>query len=456
LSYLQEEAMREKKKEAPPAPPPGLMPPHDLEAEQSVLGAVLLKPAVFDDVADLVKPEDFYRDAHGTIFRTMIDLWVKKEPIDLVTVCGLLQTRGKLEEVGGAVFMAQLSEHVGFSANAPFYAKKVRDTATLRKFLNCCQTVAQGCLGPVEDVSEFIDQAEADLFSIQDRKKTVTRQLEELLVEEIARTEELFHRRGETLGVPSGFTDLDAVTGGWQPGDLILVAARPSMGKTALATNFALNSGVPVAFFSLEMSAQQIAQRIICAEGHIDSSRLRTGSLNTDEWTQLQVGIAPTMDKKLFVNDVAALSPMDLRAQARRLAIKHKINLIVVDYLQLMSYPKARSREQEVSEISRSLKGLAKELHLPVIALSQLNRDVEKRTNRKPILSDLRDSGSLEQDADVILFIYRDKVYREEKGDPWAEINIAKQRNGPVKKVRLMFLPQFSTFENYAGEEEPC
>jgi len=422
-----------------------------MEAEQAVLGSILLSPRVFDEVADILTPLDFYRHAHGEIFRNMLELWDSREPIDLVTVTTKLQVKGNLEAVGGPVFLAALSEHVGFSAHAPHYARKVKDLSRLRRFIESCHTVLSRAYAPQDDVDAFIDEAEGIILgSVEKSSREALRPLSGILAEEVDRIEGLFHHEG-LVGLTSGFMDLDAVTGGWQAGDLIILAARPSMGKTCLATNFALNSKVPVGIFSLEMSASQLGRRVISSELLIDGTRLRTGKLRTEEWLKLH-DIEPKTSKPIYINDSATLSPTEIRAQARRLATKEKLGLIVVDYLQLMN-AKAKSREQEVSLISRGLKALAKELHVPVVALSQLNRDVEKRTNKRPILSDLRDSGSLEQDADVIIFIYRDEMYRPESKDQGtAEIHIAKQRNGPTQRIKLAFMPQYFKFADLAQE----
>lgn len=427
-----------------------LTPPNDPEAEQSVLGATLLRSSTLDQIVDFLTSDDFYYTGHGQIFQAILDLWNQGKPVDITTVKTLLKERGELEKVGGFVFLADLYEQVGTAANAPFYAKIVKDKARLRTFLDVLQQITKECFESIEDVDAFLDQAEGRLFQIIEKRPTETRSMAEIVPGEKARIEALHDLKDGLLGPPTGFIDLNKVTGGWQPGDLILLAARPSMGKTALATNLALGAGCPVAFFSLEMSCEQLVQRFMANLGKINATRLRTGKMEPEEWVRFMDLEERLIRKPIFINDSARLTPLELRAQARRLTAKHRIGLVIVDYLQLMSCPGAKSREQEVSQISRSLKALAKELHVPVIALSQLNREVEKRSDRRPIMSDLRDSGSLEQDADLILFIYRDEIYREDSPDiGTAEINVAKHRMGPTRKFKLAFQPEFSRFVNY-------
>ena len=444
--------------------PGGYTPPANPEAEQSVLGAILVRPEVLDRVADLIEPADFYREAHGRIFQAMLDLYGRGEPVDLVTVTALLKERDQLEGVGGPVFLAALSEQVGFAVNAPKYASIVGDKAVLRRLLDTTQEIAGACFAPVEDVAEFLDTAEQKVFEVAgSRVRQGFQPLGSLVEKEIANLEAIWHREaGRITGVPSGFNDLDGLTAGFQPSDLIIIAARPSMGKTALALNIAFNAAykpqVPVAFFSLEMSKEQLVRRLLSSIGEVDASNLRRAFLSTAEWANLQTAAGYLLDCPMYIDDTPAATLLDIRAKARRLKADNKLGLLVIDYLQLMrGRADAYSREQEISEISRSLKALAKELNVPVIALSQLNRRVEERPNKRPQLADLRESGAIEQDADVIIFIYRDEVYREDSPDKGtAEIIVGKQRNGPTGKVKLHFRAKYTTFAPYERDEAPA
>jgi replicative DNA helicase len=442
-------------------PPAGLTPPANLEAEQSVLGAILLRAAALDQVADLLTPGDFYRSGHGNVFQAMLDLWSRAEPVDLVTVTALLQERGQLEGVGGPVFLAALSEHVGTAANAAYYARLVHEKSVLRRLLECSQNIAQACLSPVEDVEQFLDRTEAEIFKVAESKIRFGFQpLGSLVEQEVTTLEAIWHReQGRITGVPSGFPDLDNLTAGFQQGDLIIIAARPSMGKTALALNIAFNAAyearVPVAFFSLEMSKEQLVRRLLSNVGLIDASHLRRAWLLPEEWQKLQEAAGFLMECPIYIDDSPAAAVLEVRSKARRLRAEDKLGLLIVDYLQLMrGRSDAPSREQEISDISRSLKALAKELSIPVIALSQLSRKVEDRPRKEPQLADLRESGAIEQDADVILFIYRDEVYNEsspEKGQ--ARILLKKQRNGPTGEFRLAFRGLYTRFDSFEPDE---
>ena len=404
-----------------------------------------MRPEVLDRVADVIEPADFYREAHGRIFQAMLDLYGRGEPVDLVTVTALLKERGQLEGVGGPVFLAALSEQVGFATNADYYAGLVHDKAVLRRLLDTTQEIAGACFAPVENVAEFLDTAEQKVFEVAESKvRPGFKPLSSLVETEIANLEAIWHREaGRITGVSSGFNDLDNLTAGFQNSDLIILAARPSMGKTALALNIAFNAAykpqVPVAFFSLEMSKEQLVRRLLSSAGEVDASNLRRAFLSTAEWANLQTAAGYLLDCPIYIDDTPAATVLDIRAKARRLKADNKLGLVVIDYLQLMrGRADVHSREQEISEISRSLKALAKELSVPVIALSQLNRRVEERPNKRPQLADLRESGAIEQDADVIIFIYRDEVYREDSPDKGtAEIIVGKQRNGPTGKVKL-------------------
>jgi len=446
------------------AGPVGAVPPANVEAEQSVLGAILIRPQVMDLVADTLTPLDFYREAHRQIYQVMMDLYNRHEPVDLTSVNNLLKERGQLEEVGGAVFLMGLSDHVGIAANADYYARLVHDKAVLRRLLACSQEIAGACLSPVEDVAQFLDWAEHQVFQVAEAKISKGFQpIEGLVNKEIATLEAIWGRKDSSItGVSSGFVDLDNYTAGFQPSDLIIIAARPSMGKTALALNIAFNAAykprAPVAFFSLEMSREQLVRRLLSTIGEVDASQIRRAAfLTTQEWAQLQEAAGYLIDCPIFIDDTPAASVLEIRAKCRRLKAEGKLGMVVIDYLQLMrGRGDSPSREQEISEISRSLKALAKELNVPVIALSQLNRRVEERPNKRPQLADLRESGAIEQDADVILFIYRDEVYREDSPDKGiAEVIIGKQRNGPTGKVRLSFRDKYTRFDTLEKETQP-
>jgi replicative DNA helicase len=444
-------------------PPAGLTPPANLEAEQAVLGAILIMPGALDQVADILAPQDFYRSGHGDIYQAMLDLSERAEPVDLATVTFLLKERGQLEAVGGPVFLAALSEHVGIAANIAYYARVVHEKAVLRRLLDISYKISQGCLSPVEDVGEFLDRTESEIFKVAESKIRFGFQpLGTLVEKEVETLESIWHReQGRITGIPSGFPDLDNLTAGFQPGDLIILAARPSMGKTALALNIAFNAAyearVPVAFFSLEMSKEQLVRRLLSTVGEIDASHLRRAFLTNDEWRKLQEAASFLMECPVFIDDAPAAAVLEVRSKSRRLKAEGKLGLIIVDYLQLMrSIRNPNSREQEISEISRSLKALAKELNVPVIALSQLSRKVEDRKPKIPELADLRESGAIEQDADVILFIYRDEVYNEnspEKGQ--ARILLKKQRNGPTGEFRLAFRGLYTRFDSFEPDETP-
>ncbi|MGA7563498.1 MAG: replicative DNA helicase [Desulfobaccales bacterium] len=442
----------------------GFTPPANAEAEQSVLGAILVRPEVLDRVADLIGAGDFYREAHGRIFQAMLDLYGRGDPVDLVTVSALLAERGHLEGVGGPVFLAGLSEQVGFATNADYYAGLVHDKAVLRRLLDTTQEIAGACFGPVEDVAEFLDTAEQKIFEVAESKVRLGFQpLSALVEKEISNLEAIWHRDiSRITGVESGFKDLDHLTAGFQDSDLIIIAARPSMGKTALALNIAYNAAfkpqVHVAFFSLEMSREQLVRRLLSSVGKVDASNLRRAFLSTMEWANLQTAAGYLLDCPIYIDDTPAATVLDIRAKARRLKADGKLNMLIIDYLQLMrGRADVHSREQEISEISRSLKALAKELKVPVIVLSQLNRKVEDRPNKRPQLADLRESGAIEQDADVVIFIYRDEVYREDSPEQGtAEIIIGKQRNGPTGKIKLNFQAKYTTFGAFEREEAPA
>jgi replicative DNA helicase len=446
------------------AGPAGATPPASLETEQTVLGAILIRPQVMDLVADTLTPQDFYRDAHRKIYQAMLDLYNRHEPMDLTLLNNLLKERGQLEEVGGPVFLMGLSDNVGAAAHADHYARVVHDKAVLRRLLACTQEIAGACLAPVEDVAEFLDWAEHRVFEVAEAKiRQGFQPIEGLVNKEIATLEAIWGRKDDALtGVRSGLKDLDHYTAGFQPSDLIIIAARPSMGKTALALNIAFNASydkpqTPVALFSLEMSKEQLVRRLLSSIGQVDASQIRRAAFLThQEWAHLQEAAGFLIDCPIYIDDTPAASVLEIRAKCRRLKAEGKLGMVIIDYLQLMrGRGDAPSREQEISEISRSLKALAKELQVPVVALSQLNRRVEERPNKRPQLADLRESGAIEQDADVILFIYRDEVYREDSPDKGtAEVIIGKQRNGPTGKVRLSFRDKYTRFDTLEKEEQ--
>jgi replicative DNA helicase len=448
-------------------PQGGYVPPANAEAEQSVLGAILVRPEALDTVADLIVPGDFYRKDHGLIYKAMLDLYGKGKPVDLVTVNALLKERGQLEGVGGPVFLAELSEQVGFATNAEYYAGLVRDKAILRRLLDASQQIARACLAPVENVSALINDAESKLFQVAANQKTQAKSLADLIPVEEVKIEALHARKDQLIGLSTGFRDIDKLTAGLQDSDLIILAARPSMGKTALALNIAFNTAykskppVPVAFFSLEMSESQLTRRLIASAGKINAERLRTGQMEPEEWVQFNKTNQMLIEVPIFIHDASSPTVLEIRSHARRLKMRHGIRLIIVDYLQLIQGRAGlSSREQQISEISRSLKALAKELQVPIIALSQLSREVEKREKKRPQLSDLRESGAIEQDADLVLFIFRGEVYHP--GDlsirGIAELNLAKQRNGATGTTTLTYLGEFTRFENHfrlqAGQDD--
>jgi len=443
----------------------GRVPPQSVDAEESVLGAILLDNTAIDRVTGVLQPDDFYRESHRKIYRAMQVLADRSEPADLVTLGEVLRGRGELTDVGGAAYLAELAERVPTAANVAYYAKLVRDKAVLRNLITTATSIAErGYAG--QEVKELLDRAEQEIFALSDREvRPAFVRLDGLLNSTFDTIERLFENKQAVTGVTTGFADLDRLTAGLQPSDLVIVAGRPSMGKTALCMNIAENAALKadagVAIFSLEMSKEQLAMRMLCSQAHVDLKRVRTGHLNDAEFGELAKAAANLSEAKIFIDDTPALTVLELRAKARRLSRDPTANLklVIVDYLQLMRSSEGKdSREQEISEISRSLKALAKELHLPVLALSQLNRQVENRHPPKPRLADLRESGAIEQDADVIAFIYREEVYDEDtprKGI--AEIIVAKQRNGPLGNVDLAFLREYTRFENYEmAPEEPA
>jgi replicative DNA helicase len=438
------------------------VPPHSLEAEQSVLGGLLLDNSVWDRAGDLLTDSDFYRYEHRLIYAAIGALVSATKPADVITVFEHLQSLGKVEEVGGLVYLNALAQSVPSAANLRRYAEIVRERAVLRKLIAASDEIATQAFNPQgKAVSQILDEAESRIFQIGEegsRARQGFHSMDSLVVELLDRVQELAENGGsEVTGVPTGFYDLDRMTAGLQGGDLVILAARPSMGKTAFALNIAEHVAVkeqlPVVVFSMEMGASQLAMRLIGSLGRIDQQHLRTGSLRDDEWGRLTDAVEQLRNVSIFIDETPALNPAELRARARRQARQcGKLGLIVIDYLQLMSGSGSdENRATEIGEISRGLKALAKELQCPVIALSQLNRSVETRPDKRPMMSDLRESGAIEQDADVIMFIYRDDYYNKDSKEPGvAEILIGKQRNGPTGVVKLTFLKPLTKFENMA------
>ncbi|HEY5800789.1 MAG TPA: replicative DNA helicase [Burkholderiaceae bacterium] len=441
------------------------VPPHSIEAEQSVLGGLLLDNAAWDRIADFIGQEDFYRHDHRVIFSQMIQLINASRPADVITVYDALTSIGKAEDVGGLAYLNALAQNTPSAANIKRYAEIVRDRGVLRKLITVADEISGQAFTPQgKEVKQMLDEAESKIFAIAEEGSRGAQgftAIQPLLTQVVERIDELYNRdsQNDITGVPTGFADLDRMTSGLQPGDLVIVAGRPSMGKTAFSINIgenvAIDSGLPVAVFSMEMGGAQLAMRMLGSVGRLDQHRLRTGRLNDEDWPRLTHAIQKMNDAQLYIDETPALSSIELRARSRRLSRQcGKLGLIIVDYLQLMAGNGGggENRATEISEISRGLKGLAKELHCPVIALSQLNRSLEQRPNKRPVMSDLRESGAIEQDADVILFIYRDQVYNPDSPDKGtAEIIIGKQRNGPIGSVRLTFQGEFTKFENYTG-----
>jgi replicative DNA helicase len=434
----------------------GRLPPQDLDAERSVLGAMLLEEGAAAETFALIHPEDFYRPAHGFIFEAMTALYERSEPIDEVTVAAQLGQKGSLEKVGGAAYLATLTESVPTAANISYYARIVHSRALTRRLIQAATQIAGSGYEGKGDIDVLLDEAEAKIFEITSaREHRAFVPIKEIVKDSFSLIMKAYERKESITGLPTGFVDLDDKTSGLQPADLIIVAGRPSMGKTAFALGVAQNSAIttktPVAVFSLEMSKEQLVMRMMCSEARIDSQRMRRGMLKDHEWAKLAQAAGLLTEAPVYIDDTGSISVLEMRAKARRLQAESGLGLIVVDYLQLMrGRAGSEGREREISEISRGLKALAKELSVPVMALSQLNRSLEQRQDKRPMLSDLRESGAIEQDADVICFVYRDEYYNpdsDQKGI--AEIIIGKQRNGPTDTVKLKFTREHTRFDNY-------
>ena len=439
------------------------LPPHSIQAEQSVLGGLMLDNAAWDQVADRVSEQDFYRREHQLIFRAIASLVERNEPTDVVTLNDEIEQHNLLPGGGGLAYLGSLAKDTPSAANIRAYADIVREHSIKRQLIRVGTEIADsGFQTEGRKSSELLDLAEQKVFRIAEqgaRGRGGFEPIKSLLTKAVDRIETLFESDDPITGISTGFSDLDRMTSGLQPADLVVVAGRPSMGKTTLAMNIAenvaINSGKPVAVFSLEMPGESLAMRMMSSLGRIDQHRIRSGSLEDDEWPRLTSAVSILAEAKMYIDDTPAMTPTEVRARARRLMREHsELGMIMIDYLQLMQAPgMAENRTNEISAISRSLKALAKELNVPVVALSQLNRSLEQRTNKRPIMSDLRESGAIEQDADLVIFIYRDEVYNEESSDKGiAEIIIGKQRNGPIGTVKLTFLGQYTKFENYIDD----
>ena len=447
---------------AAPAPV-GRVPPQSIEAEEAVLGGILVDNRALDQAVQILTADDFYREAHRRIFNALTDLDERGEPADVITITEALQRRGDLEAVGGAAAVAELVDRTSTSSNVGFYAKIVRDKAILRRLVETGADIAQRASEGASDVGELLDQAEQGVLDIANKRMRPFAPIEDIIVATVKQIEDMYNNPEGLTGIPSGLMELDKLTSGFQPADLIIVAGRPSMGKSALAVNIgqyaAAQTGKAVGMFSLEMSKESLVMRMLCGEARIDSSKIRTGTLSDADFPRLAMAAGQLADIPFFIDDTPGLSALELRAKARRLARENEengIGLIIVDYLQLMqAHRQVDNREQEISMISRALKSLAKELNVPVMALSQLNRAVESRADKRPMMSDLRESGAIEQDADVIAFVYRDDFYNKASPDQGvAEVIISKQRNGATGTARLAFRKEFTSFENLSSRDD--
>lgn len=438
------------------------VPPQNLEAEESILSSILIDNNTLFEVLEILSPEDFYRSAHQKIFSAIAELFYRNEPIDLVTLTNILREQGKLEEIGGAAYLANLVDTVPLAVNAQHYAKIVHDKSCLRRLIEKTNTITKRCFEDRGDVENIIDFAESSIFEISENKiKPAFYALGKIIEDNIDLLEERQGNKALVTGVATGYTKLDELTSGLQKSDLVIIAGRPGMGKTAFALNIAKHAAVvhniPVAIFSLEMSKDQLSLRLLSSEAKIDSSRLRRGFITQEDWINITDAAGTLSQSPVFIDDSPSISALEIRAKSRRLKMDKNIGLVIIDYIQLMKgRVGAERRDLEISEISRSLKALAKELDLPVVALSQLNRKLEERGDKRPQLADLRESGALEQDADVVAFIYRDELYNRDENNPnkgKAEILLAKQRNGPTGSTILTFLEKYTSFENYTSRE---
>lgn len=433
------------------------VPPHNLEAEQSLLGSMMLSASAISVAIEIVTPDDFYRDAHRLIYEAISKMYLDGEPVDPVTISEALKKMSALEKIGGKPYIHNLANFVPTAANAKYYADIVARNSTLRGLIRAATDIATIAYEAPEDVERAVDESERLLFDVS--KKRVSEKfvhIKPLLTENYEKIEKLAENKSLVTGLSTGFIELDRQTSGLHRSDLIVVAARPAMGKTSLALGMARHAAVEekkgVAIFSLEMNRHQLAQRLMCSEARVDAQLLRTGQLEDNGWERLNRAMGRLAEAPIYIDDTPSITIMELRAKARRMIAKHQLDLIIIDYLQLMTgRAKSESRQQEISEISRALKVLGRELEVPILAVSQLSRAVETRDNKKPKLSDLRESGAIEQDADLVIFIYRDKYYNPENDESTAEVIIAKHRNGPTGTVRLTFLDSYAKFENLAN-----
>ena len=435
----------------------GKVPPHDIEAEQAIIGSMLTDKDAVISAIEVLKEEDFYREDNRAIYSAILNLYNRAEPVDIITVKAELEAMGKFEQVGGLEYLAELPEKVPTTANAQKYIKIVEEKSTLRNLIKTANEIIELGYDPTEEVEDIMENAEKKIFNImQDKNQKGYSPLKDVLVESFNKLEELYNRKQHITGVPTGFTELDYKTAGLHGSELILIAARPAMGKSAFVLNIAANAAIkaktPVVIFSLEMSKEQMVNRILCSEAMVDSNKVRTGKLEEDDWVKLAGAIGPLSEADIYIDDTPGISITEIRAKCRKLKLEKNIGLVIIDYLQLVQGSNNRkngSREQEISEISRSLKILAKEIGVPVIALSQLSRAVEQRPDHRPMLSDLRESGAIEQDADIVMFLYRDDYYNKdsEKKDI-AEVIIAKHRGGSTGTIELLWLGSYTKFVN--------
>ncbi|MEE8430473.1 MAG: replicative DNA helicase [Candidatus Desulfatibia sp.] len=440
------------------------LPPQNLEAEESILSAVLIDNDTLLELLDILAPEDFYRSAHQKIFAAIAELFSRNEPVDLVTLSNILRAQNRLEEIGGATYLARLVDTAPLAVNAQHYAKIIHDKACLRRLIEKSNAIARRCFEDSDDVDNIIDFAESSIFEISENKiKPSFHHIGKIIEDNIDALEERQGSKALVTGVATGFTKIDELTAGFQQSDLIILAGRPGMGKTAFALNIAkhaaVDANIPVALFSLEMSKEQLSMRMLSSEAQIDSSKMRRGFISQNDWMKITDAAGVLSEAPIFIDDSPSITALEIRTKSRRLKMDQNIGLIIVDYIQLMRGPaSAERRDLEISEISRSLKALAKELALPVVALSQLNRELEKRSDKRPQLSDLRESGALEQDADVVAFIYRDELYNKDENNPkkgTAEIIIAKQRNGPTGTAPLKFWDAYTRFGDLSPQDYP-
>jgi len=438
----------------------GKIPPHNVEAEQAVLGCMLLDSDIIPTVTELIRSEDFYRDDHREICEAIIDLAEMAKPVDIITVSEQLKLRGTLDNIGGLDYLAGITNGVPTTANARHYAKIVEEKSLLRKLIKAASDISGMSYEASEEAVYVLDKAEKSIFDILQKRNTQGfTHIKDVLLETFNRLEELYNSKSFITGIPTGFTDLDEKTAGLQNSDLVLIAARPGMGKTAIALNIAqyaaVQKHVPVAIFNLEMSKDQLVNRMLCSEVMVDSHKMRTGKLEDDDWNKIAQALAPLSEAPIYIDDTPGISVMDIRSKCRRLKLEKNLGLVVIDYLQLMQgRGKTENRQQEVSEISRSLKILAKELNVPVVTMSQLSRGPESRTDHRPMLSDLRESGAIEQDADIVMFLYRDDYYNPDtEKKNIAEVIIAKHRNGSTGTIELRWFGEYTKFSNLKRDE---